>query len=118
MKFPWVQFATGRLMISFYAFGVRGKIKRSDLSISWFKERGQWADGSFEPAPGMIIFFDWDSPDGASGPQDGLSDHVGIVQKVENGYGYTIEGNYDDSCAQGIYSIGYFKILGYGILAY
>ena len=36
----------------------------------------------------------------------------------ENGYVYTIEGNYDDSCAQGIYSIGYFEILGYGIPAY
>lgn len=41
----------------------------------------------------MIIFFDWDSPDGESGPQDGLSEHVGIVQKVENGIVYTVEGN-------------------------
>ena len=45
-------------------------------------------DGSAEPVPGMIIFFDWDSPDGSSGPQDGLSDHTGIVQKVENGIVY------------------------------
>lgn len=34
----------------------------------------------------MIIFFDW-----ASGGQDGLSDHTGIVQKVENGRVYTVE---------------------------
>ena len=54
-------------------------------------------DGSAEPVPGMIIFFDWDSPDGSSGPQDGLSDHTGIVQKVENGIVYTVEGNSGDS---------------------
>ncbi len=27
--------------------------------VQWFKDRGQWLDGSAEPAPGMIIFFDW-----------------------------------------------------------
>lgn len=40
----------------------------------------------------MIIFFDWDNK-GSSGPQDGQSDHVGIVQKVENGIVYTVEGS-------------------------
>ena len=58
--------------------------------VQWFKDRGQWVDGSAEPAPSMVIFFDWDSPDGSSGPQDGLSDHTGIVQKVENGIVYTV----------------------------
>ena len=66
----------------------------------------------------MIIFFDWDSPNGESGPQDGLSDHVGIVEKVENGRVYTIEGNTSDSCARRSYSLGYYEILGYGIPAY
>ena len=66
----------------------------------------------------MIIFFDWDSPDGLSGPQDGLSDHVGIVQKVEDGRVYTIEGNSGDSCRQKSYPLGYYEILGYGIPAY
>lgn len=27
------------------------------------KERGRWTGGSFDPAPGMIVFFDGDSPD-------------------------------------------------------
>ena len=35
----------------------------------------------------MIIFFDWDNK-GHSGPQDGQSDHVGIVWKVEDGIIY------------------------------
>ncbi len=86
--------------------------------VQWFKERGQWADNSIEPTPGMIIFFDWDSPNGSSGPQDGESDHTGIVEKVENGRVYTIEGNSGDSCRQKSYPVGYYEILGYGIPAY
>ena len=83
-----------------------------------FKDRGQWADNSIEPTPGMIIFFDWDSSNGSSGPQDGQSDHVGIVEKCENGIVYTIEGKSGDSCRQRQYSVGYYEILGYGIPAY
>lgn len=98
--------------------GVIPKFAGCVNGVQWFKDRGQWADGSFEPAPGMIIFFDWDSPDGASGPQDGLSDHVGIVQKVEDGRVYTVEGNSGDSCCQKSYPLGYYEILGYGIPAY
>ena len=86
--------------------------------VQWFKDRGQWADNSIEPTPGMIIFFDWDSPNGSSSPRDGQSDHVGIVEKCENGIVYTIEGNSGDSCRQRQYSVGYYEILGYGIPAY
>lgn len=86
--------------------------------VQWFKDRGQWADNSIEPTPGMIIFFDWDSPNGSSGSQDGLSDHVGIVEKCENGIVYTIEGNSGDACRQRQYPVGYYEILGYGIPAY
>ena len=86
--------------------------------MDWFKDRGQWLDGSSEPVAGMIIFFDWDSPDGTSGPQDGLSDHTGIVQKVENGKVYTVEGNSGDSVRTREYAIGHYEILGYGIPAY
>ena len=98
--------------------GVIPKFAGCVWGVEWFQDRGQWADGTATPVPGMIIFFDWDSPDGESGPQDGLSDHVGIVQKVEDGYVYTIEGNTGDSCAQRKYRIGYYEILGYGIPAY
>lgn len=64
----------------------------------------------------MIIFFDWDSPDGESGPQDGQSDHVGIVARVEDGMVYTIEGNSGDACRERSYPIGHYEILGYGVL--
>jgi hypothetical protein len=85
--------------------------------VNWFKQRNQWADNSIEPTPGMIIFFDWDNK-GDSGPQDGLSDHTGIVERVENGIVFTVEGNTSDSCAERHYTVGHYEILGYGIPAY
>ena len=84
--------------------------------VEWFRSRGQWADNSVNPSPGMIVFFDWNDPNGASGPQDGEADHVGIVEKCENGIVYTIEGNSGDTCRQNQYPVGYYEILGYGIL--
>ena len=84
--------------------------------VDWFKSHNQWLDGSAEPSPGMIIFYDWDSPNGESGPQDGLSDHTGIVWKVEDGYVYTIEGNLSDSCKTTKRLVGEYQILGYGVL--
>ena len=46
------------------------------------------------------------------------ADHVGIVEKVENGRVYTIEGNTSDSCRQRSYPVGYYKILGYDVVRY
>ena len=84
---------------------------------NWFKDRGLWQDNSYEPHPGDIIYFDWDNK-GSSGPQDGLADHVGIVEKVENGLVYTVEGNSGDSCRENRYAIGHYEIYGYGTPAY
>ena len=85
--------------------------------VQWFKDRGQWLDGSAEPLPGMIIFYDWDKQ-GQSGQQDGRADHTGIVWKVENGYVYTIEGNLSDKCMTSRRPIGEYQILGYGVPEY
>ena len=81
----------------------------------WFKERGLWQDRSYTPNPGDIIFFDWNDPGGFSGPQDGVPDHVGIVERVENGRVYTVEGNSGDKCCQRSYPVRYYEIYGYGI---
>jgi len=81
--------------------------------VPWFQEHGLWQDNSYEPRPGDIIFFDWND-----GGQDGQSDHVGIVEKVENGRVYTVEGNSGDSVRQNSYPIGYYEIYGYGTPAY
>ena len=94
--------------------GIIPKFSGCINGVDWFKDRGQWIGNSFEPSPGMIIFFDWDDEDG----QDGKADHVGIVEKVENGKVYTIEGNTSDSCRQRSYPVGYYQILGYGVPDY
>ena len=86
------------------------KFAGCSTGVQWFKARNQWADRSITPEPGMIIFFDWD--------RDGVPDHTGIVEKIENGYVYTIEGNTSDSCRRQQYTVGNPNIFGYGTPAY
>lgn len=97
--------------------GIIPKFAGCTNGVQWFKDRGQWIDNSATPSPGMIIFFDWNNK-GSSGPQDGLSDHVGIVERVEDGIIYTIEGNSGDSCRENHYAVGHYEFLGYGVPAY
>lgn len=79
--------------------------------VPWFKTVGLWKDGVYTPKDGDIIFFDWED--------DGTADHVGIVEKTENGIVYTIEGNTKgDMCKQNEYNIQSDVILGYGTPAY
>lgn len=77
---------------------------------NWFKSNGKWQNRTYEPKAGDIIFFDWEG--------DGTTDHVGIVEKCENGTVYTVEGNSGDACKQRQYAVGSSNIYGYGIPAY
>mgnify|MGYP000155352319 FL=1 len=77
---------------------------------NWFEGNGQWQDRNYEPQAGNIIFFDWEG--------DGETDHVGIVEKCENGVVYTVEGNSGDACRQNQYTVGSSSIYGYGVPAY
>lgn len=95
--------------------GICPKYAGCGNGVNWFKNHGQWMEGNENPSPGMIVFFDWDNK-GDSGPQDGLADHTGIVEKVDDKYVYTIEGNSGDTCKQNKYAIGNKEILGYGMM--
>lgn len=95
--------------------GVIPRFASCSIGIQWFRERGLWQDGSYEPRPGDLIFFDWD--DGDEG-QDGAADHVGIVEKVEGRIVYTVEGNSGNACRERQYTIGHDEIYGYGTPAY
>ena len=97
--------------------GVIPKFAGCTGGSNWFKDRGQWQGTSYEPRPGDLIFFDWDNK-GSSGPQDDVPDHVGIVERVENGVVYTVEGNTSDSCRQRSYSVGHYEIWGYATPIY
>ena len=92
------------------------KFSGCEWGVYWFRQHDQWAGRNITPTPGMIIFFDWEDEEG--GGLDGGADHVGIVERVENGRVYTIEGNTADSCRERSYSLGHFEILGYGLPAY
>ncbi len=73
---------------------------------SWSQGKGTWGEnGQYTPKPGDAILFDWEG--------DGTADHIGIVEKVENGKVYTIEGNSSDSVKKNTYNLGDGKIDGY-----
>ncbi len=93
--------------------GVIPKFSGCEWGVYWFRQHDQWAGRNITPTPGMIIFFDWEDEEG--GGLDGGADHVGIVERVENGRVYTIEGNTADSCRERSYPLGHFEILGYGV---
>ncbi|MCI8525382.1 MAG: CHAP domain-containing protein [Oscillospiraceae bacterium] len=82
------------------------KFSYCTAGIQWFQDAGLWQDRTFEPRPGDLIFFDWEA--------DGVSDHVGIVEKTENGTIYTVEGNCNDACKQSAYALGSEVIFGFG----
>ena len=90
--------------------GVIPKFAGVGTGEDWFKARGLWQDRHYEPSPGDIIFFDWD--------RDGNVDHVGLVEKAEDGWVYTIEGNSNDACRERRYALGHGQIYGYGTPEY
>ena len=90
--------------------GVIPKFSLCSAGMEWFESRGQFMDGSYVPATGDLVFFDWEN--------DGSVDHVGIVESVVDGNIYTVEGNSGDKVARRSYPIGYVQIVGYGVPAY
>ena len=87
--------------------GVLPKFSLCSDGAKWFQTKGQFQDGSYVPAAGDIIFFDWKT--------DGTIDHVGIVENVADGVVHTVEGNSKDKVARRSYPLGDSRIYGYGI---
>ena len=90
--------------------GAVPKFSGVGTGVNWFQSRGQWLPGSATPEPGMLIFFKWYGSDAT------IADHVGIVERVENGRVYTIEGNSGDMVRRNSYPVGYGEIKGFGML--
>lgn len=73
---------------------------------SWATKKGIYGKpGQYQPKPGDAVLFDWQ--------RDGKSDHIGIVEKVENGKVYVIEGNSSNSVKRNVYPLNSGKIDGY-----
>ena len=79
--------------------------------IQIFKKLGIWnEDGASTPKAGDIITFNWDKD---TQQNDGWADHIGIVEKVENGIIHTIEGNSNNQVRRNVYQIGHGNIRGF-----
>lgn len=86
--------------------------------IELFRALDCWIeDESVTPAPGWIIFYDWQD---SSGKKDGKgwSDHVGIVEKVSGGKITVIEGNNSDAVKRRTLAVNGQYIRGYGVPRY
>lgn len=88
--------------------GSMPKFENVTVGMNWFKERNQWLPRGTVPNEGMIIFFDWNN--------DNHCDHVGMVEKAENGIVYTVEGNSNDEVRRNTYSVNSNVIIGYGTI--
>lgn len=85
--------------------------------IELFKKDGIWVeDDAYVPQPGDYIFYDWQ--DNGAGDNKGHSDHVGIVEKVENSVITVIEGNYSNSVKRRTLNVNGKYIRGYGVPKY
>ena len=80
--------------------------------VDWYRERGLLKfPKEYTPKAADIIFFDWNN--------NGVIDHVGFVEKVENGYVYTIEGNVEYTWVKNKkYKLNSSYIYAYGVPKY
>ena len=80
--------------------------------IQIFKKLGIWnEDGTTTPQSGDIITFNWDKD---TQQNDGWADHIGIVERVENGWIHTIEGNSSNGVVRrNSYRVGHCNIRGF-----
>lgn len=79
------------------------------------RHTGKNGEGTYTPKEGDFIFFDWDSDWNGKVPTYwGPLDHVGIVQRVEDGKIITIEGNSSNKVAERTYNIDSCSVAAFG----
>jgi len=109
---PWCDTFVSFIFIRLNAVDLIGG---TECGVEWhvklFQKAGIWnEDGTIVPQPGDIIVFNWDDN---TQPNDGYSDHIGIVESVGGGKIVTIEGNYSDAVKRRVLSVGDGNIRGY-----
>lgn len=78
--------------------------------VQWFKSKELFRIRGLFPQKGDIIFFDYNL--------NGTPDHVGIVEKCENGNIYTIEGNKSKQVMRCAYDVNNAGVYGFGLVQY
>lgn len=84
--------------------------------VKIFKDAGIWQeDGTVVPKPGWVIVYNWDD---STQPNDGYSDHIGIVEKIDGKQITVIEGNYNNAVRRRTIPVGWGYIRGYAMPKY
>jgi len=82
--------------------------------VEQFKAMERWMENDgYVPKPGDIIYYDWQ--DSGSGDNQGVPDHVGIVETVSEGSICVIEGNKNDTVDRRYIRVNGYNIRGYGL---
>ena len=109
---PWCDTFVSFLFICLNAVDLIGG---TECGVEWhvklFQKAGIWIeDGTITPLPGDIICYNWDDD---TQPNDGYSDHIGIVESVGGGKIVLIEGNYNNAVQRRVINVGWGFIRGY-----
>lgn len=87
--------------------------------IELLKKLDSWEErDNVTPAPGWILFYDWQDTTGSAADNKGSVEHVGIVEKVEGNTIIVIEGNYSESVKRREVAVNGKLIRGYGVPKY
>jgi len=80
------------------------------------KFTGKNGSGTYTPKQGDLIFFNWSNNWNGSLPLNTstYANHIGIVQRVENGNVITIEGNSNNAVREKSYALTSCQVMGYG----
>lgn len=85
--------------------------------ITLFQKIGSWDENDARvPNPGDIIFYNWQAS--TTGDDRGGADHVGIVEKCQNGEITVIEGNYHNAVSRRHIKVDDRYIRGFGVPKY
>ena len=95
----WVYYKAGRLNLI-------KKTAGCGTELSFFKNKKEFEPRGYTPKKADIIFINWNSKN--------TPDHVGIVEKDDKKYVYTIEGNRSNKVAEAKYLLTDTRILGFG----
>ena len=107
----WCDGTISACAIACNAVDIIGTEVGCEQHVKIFKRLGIWIeDGRITPRKGDIILFNWDDN---SQPNDGYSDHIGVVEKVSGNTITTIEGNKSSAVGRRTLKVGAGNIRGY-----
>ena len=84
--------------------------------VKIFKKKGIWIeDGTVRPEPGYIVLYNWKQ---FSQPNDGYSNHIGVVESVQGTTFTVIEGTKGNAVSRRTIPIGWGYIRGFAAPRY